>query len=141
VDEAGFAAFRDRMLAAYDAAGVPAMTTDRIAWLYGTGMETLLRFGDEDPAWLHPLAPGTPALRAEVRLAVEQEMALTLTDFMDRRSALMLFSEDQGRAAAPEAARIMGALLGWSDERRAKEQKAYLAVADRHTVARLSAAL
>nr|WP_280953669.1 glycerol-3-phosphate dehydrogenase/oxidase [Symbiobacterium terraclitae] len=140
VGAAGFGAFRDRMLAAYDAAGVPARATDRIAWLYGGGMETLLAYGAEDPAWLQPLAPGAPALRGEVRLAVEQEMALTLTDFMDRRSALLLFSNDQGRAAAPEAARIMGDLLGWSEEKRAAEMEAYRAVADRHAVHRVAAA-
>lgn len=140
VDEAGFGAFRDRMLAAFDAAGVPGTATDRIAWLYGRGMETLLRYGAEDAAWMRPLAPDTPALRGEVRLAVEQEMALTLIDFMDRRSALLLFSDDQGRAAAPEVARIMGDLLGWSDERRAAELEAYRAVAERHSVRSVAAA-
>lgn len=132
VDTPGFSAFRDRMLREYDAAGVPAEITDRIAWLYGKGMKTLLEYGQEDSAWLQPLAPGTRALRGEVRLAVEQEMAMSLIDFMDRRSALLLFSDDQGRAAAPEAARIMADLLGWSEARRAAELEAYLALADKH---------
>lgn len=132
VEGPGFGPFRDRMLREYDAAGVPGTVTDRIAWLYGKGMQTLLEYGREDPAWLEPLAPGTPALRGEVRLAVEQEMATTLADFMDRRSALLLFSDDQGRAAAPEAARIMGTLLGWSEARRRAELEAYLALAGRH---------
>lgn len=132
VDAPTYSAFRDRMIREYDAAGIPGAITDRIAWLYGKGMQTLLAYGQQDEAWLQPLAPGTPALRGEVRLAVEQEMAMTLSDFMDRRSALLLFSDDQGRAAAPEAARIMADLLGWSEPRRAAELEAYLALADRH---------
>jgi len=132
VDAPAYSAFRDRMLREYDAAGIPGAITDRIAWLYGKGMKTLLAYGQQDESWLQPLAPGTLALRGEVRLAVEQEMAMTLVDFMDRRSALMLFSDDQGRAAAPEAARIMADLLGWSEARRASELDAYLALADMH---------
>ncbi|MEW8978734.1 MAG: glycerol-3-phosphate dehydrogenase/oxidase [Symbiobacterium sp.] len=131
-----FSDFRDQMFARYDAAGVPARATDRIAWLYGKGMATLLQYGAEDPAWLEPLSPETPALRGEVRLAVEQEMALTLSDFMDRRSALLLFSDDQGEAAAVEAARVMGDLLGWSEERRAAELAAYRKVVRRHRLSR-----
>lgn len=109
-------------------------TAERLAWLYGTAVDRLLRYGEEDPEWLLPLAPGTPALRGEVRLAVEQEMAQTLEDFMDRRAALLMFSDDQGQAAAPEAAQIMGDLLGWSDERRAAELANYRTIVRSHQV-------
>jgi glycerol-3-phosphate dehydrogenase len=51
---------------------------------------------------------------------------------MDRRSGLLLFSDDQGRAAAPEAARLMAELLGWSEERRTAELEGYLAIARAH---------
>ena len=53
-------------------------------------------------------------------------MALGLIDFMDRRSALLLFSPDFGLAAASEACSIMGDVLGWDAERRAAELAAYL---------------
>lgn len=104
---------------------VPAAAAQRIAWLYGGRAAELLRYGAEDPAWLHPLAPGVPALRGEVRLAVEQEMACTLPDFMDRRSALLLFCHGDRLAAAGAAARIMGERLGWSEPECQAQLEAY----------------
>ncbi len=59
-----------------------------------------------------------PALSAPagVRQAVEEEMALTLLDYMDRRSGLLLFG-DQGRhRIAEEAASIMAERLGWTPQ-------------------------
>lgn len=125
-------AWREGLLEALRARGVAEPTAERIAWLYGTEARALLGYLEEDPAWGRPLGPATPALRGEVRLAVEQGMALTLEDILDRRMALLLFSDDQGRAAAREAAAIAGRLLGWSDETRAAQEGAYRAVADRH---------
>ncbi len=115
---------------------VEARTRERLGWLYGRQLGTLAEFGREDPKWLDPLGPEVPALRGEVRLAVEEEMALTLTDFMDRRSALLLFGENHGLAAAEEASRIMASILGWSSERRRQELSTYRALAKEHDVPR-----
>jgi glycerol-3-phosphate dehydrogenase len=110
-----FATFRDATAATLSARGVPAAAAERITWLYGAGADELLRLGESDPTWLELLAPGSAAVRGEVRLAVEQAMALTLADILDRRTGLLLFSDDHGLAAAPAAAAIAGRLLGWSD--------------------------
>jgi len=116
------------------AAGVPARTVERLCWLYGRQLDALLALGDSDPAWLAPLGPGVPAVRGEVKLAVETEMANGLADFMDRRAALLLFSPDFGLAGAAEAAAIMGTLLGWSADRTAREIAAYRQLASEHGV-------
>ncbi|MGE0159048.1 MAG: FAD-dependent oxidoreductase [Gemmatimonadales bacterium] len=118
------------------AAGVPDPTIARLCWLYGRQLDALLALGEADPEWLHPLGPGVPAVRGEVRLAVTTEMASTLTDFMDRRAALLLFSPDFGLAGADEAASIMGTLLGWDAARRAAELAAYEQIARAHGVPR-----
>jgi glycerol-3-phosphate dehydrogenase len=89
--------------------------------LYGTQLDEIVALGDVAPEWLSPLGPGIPAVRAEAKLAAEREMALGLIDFMDRRSALLLFSPDFGLAAAPEACSIMGDVLGW--ERRTPRRR------------------
>ncbi len=130
-DTATFIADRARKLRA---AGVAEGTVARLSWLYGKQLDRLFALGASDPAWLEPLGPGVPALRAEAKLAVETEMASTLADFMDRRAALLLFSPDFGLAGAAEAAAIMGGLLGWDERRRARELAAYQQLARAHGV-------
>jgi glycerol-3-phosphate dehydrogenase len=114
--------------------GVAAQTAARLGFLFGTQLDVLLAYGIEDAAWLAPLANGVPALRGEARLAVEHEMALTLIDFMDRRAALLLFAPDSALDGVEEAAAIMGAILGWSPERRGAEVAAYRELAAEHRV-------
>lgn len=127
-------AFRIDRRRQLEARGVSAATADRLLWLYGVQLDTLLAYGEDDAAWLEPLDPELPALRAEVRHAVEREMAATLIDAMDRRTALLLFSPDHGLAGAEAAAEIMAALLGWDDARRTAEVAAYQRLAAEHGV-------
>jgi glycerol-3-phosphate dehydrogenase len=129
-----FAAFRDATAAMLGARGVPAATAERITWLYGAAAAELLRLGEGDPSWLESLAPGSAAVRGEVRLAVEQGMALTLADILDRRMGLLLFSDDHGLAAAPAAATIAGRLLGWSDAEVSAQLDAYRQLALAHAL-------
>jgi glycerol-3-phosphate dehydrogenase len=124
---------RDRAERLADA-GVGSETVKRLVWLYGRQLDDLIAYGAEDPAWLAPLADGVPAVRGEVRHAVEREMACTLIDVMDRRTALLLFSPDSGLAGATEAARIIGELLGWDQRRRDTELAGYRAYAREHRV-------
>jgi hypothetical protein len=72
--------------------------------------------------------------RCGVKLAVEREMASTLIDFVDRRTARLLFSPDFGLAGAREAAQIMGVLLRWDEARTSAEVERYRAHADEHRV-------
>jgi glycerol-3-phosphate dehydrogenase len=116
------------------AAGVAGGTVERLLWLYGRQLDDLLDLADENPAWLEPLGPGVPAVRGEVKLAVEREMALTLADFMDRRGALLLFSPGFGLAGVGAAADVMAELLGWDDARRAQEIASYEQLAAEHGV-------
>ncbi|MFZ5825049.1 MAG: FAD-dependent oxidoreductase [Bacillota bacterium] len=129
-----FEEFRAAMQDRLTARGVSERAANRITWIYGGRVQELLRFGEEDSAWLKPLAEGVDALRGEVRLAVEQEMALTLPDFMDRRAALLLFAENHGLGAVEEAASLMATMLGWSEEQRAAQVSAYRQIAVEHGV-------
>ena len=127
-------AFERSVASRLTAAGVEAATRRRLLWLYGRQLEDLLDLAEEDACWMEPLGPGVPALRGEVKLAVEREMALGLSDFMDRRAALLLFSPSFGLAGAEAAAEIMGDLLGWDAARRAAEVAAYEQLASEHGV-------
>jgi glycerol-3-phosphate dehydrogenase len=114
--------------------GVAAPIVERLCWLYGKQLDDLIALSVEDPSWLEPLHPEVPALRGEVLLAVEKEMALTLTDFMDRRAALLLFSPNFGLAGAEAAADIMAEALGWDADRRATELTQYRELAAEHAL-------
>jgi glycerol-3-phosphate dehydrogenase len=59
--------------------------------------------------------------RAMTRYSVELEMAQHLEDVYRRRTDLMLFSPDNGRAMLRPLANEMAALLGWSAERISEE--------------------
>ncbi len=113
-------------------AGVAPSVVERLCWLYGKQLDDLLALAADDPSWLEPLHPEVPALRGEVRLAVEREMALTLVDFMDRRAALLLFSPNFGLAGADAAADIMAQALGWDAARRTRELAEYRTLAAEH---------
>ena len=124
--------FRSETRAALGAAKVGSAIIERLEFLYGSQVERLLAFGTEDPGWLEPLAPEVPALRGEVRLAVEHEAARTLTDILDRRLALLLFSPTRGWDGAAEAASIAGGLLAWTPARREEELHTYKDVVREH---------
>jgi glycerol-3-phosphate dehydrogenase len=112
--------------------GVPEGTRTRLGFLYGSELDRILAYGREDNEWLEPIAEGVPALKGEVRLAVEEGMALTLADVMDRRMALLLFSENGGLPGAEAAATIMAGRLDWDGKRLALELERYRHLAHQH---------
>ncbi len=134
VGPAGMEAYHAERSRDLVAAGVEPSVVERLCWLYGKQLDDLLATAADDPSWLEPLHPAVPALRGEVFLAVEMEMALTLADFMDRRAALLLFSPDFGLAGAEAAADIMAEALGWDADRRERELAEYRQLAAEHVL-------
>ncbi|HXE79995.1 MAG TPA: FAD-dependent oxidoreductase [Vicinamibacterales bacterium] len=72
------------------------------------------------PELAAPLAPGVPAIGAQVIEAVRHELAVSLEDVVLRRTALGSAGYP-GDEAVRAAAAIMAAELGWSEERIASE--------------------
>lgn len=110
---ADFEAYRTAELARSGAAR-PAI--DRLIRNYGARYGEVLRHREpagEDPTELS-------LLRAEVRHAVREEMALTLADVVLRRSDLGSAGHP-GREVLSAAARFAAEELGWSRERAAEE--------------------
>jgi len=105
--------------------GLDEEVTKRLVDVYGTEHEAVLAGADAGDELLQPLAPGVAALAAEAAYAVEHEMALTLEDFMSRRSGLMLFGG--GDDAAVSAARVMGNALAWDTEEIERQLASYRA--------------
>jgi len=61
----------------------------------------------------------------DIAFACDEEMALTVTDVMRRRTRLAL-SPHGGRDTAAQVARLMAGRLGWDPAREAGELAAYL---------------
>ena len=68
-------------------------------------------------------------LRAEIAHALDEEMALTLEDLLERRTRLLLFDPGQGLACAAAVADMAAARLGWDRARTAAELEGYRALA------------
>src|SRR5207247_502760 len=68
-----------------------------------------------------PIIPGRPEIWAEVRHAVEREMALRLGDVLMRRLHLFSETRDQAVPATSAVADHLGELLGWDAARRSEE--------------------
>ena len=71
------------------------------------------------------LSPLLPYLKAEVVFAARHEMALHLDDVLCRRTRAHLIDARAALAAAPSAAALMGAELGWDAGQIVSEVAAY----------------
>src|SRR5699024_9199100 len=91
-----------------------------------------LKYGLEDPVGFESLNKDVPAIKGEVRHAVEKEMALSLNDFMVRRAALLLFGNDQDVDTAKSVAEIMGAFLNWDEDEIERQLSAYNDYVQKH---------
>jgi glycerol-3-phosphate dehydrogenase len=98
---------------------VPRPVAERIVRTYGSRWRQVLEPIHERP-WLADALPGTPSLlAAEVDFAIRQEMAMSVEDFLLRRSGLNWLGPcSPAREAAPEVARILAREFNWSAERR-----------------------
>ncbi|HLB35956.1 MAG TPA: glycerol-3-phosphate dehydrogenase/oxidase, partial [Gemmatimonadales bacterium] len=135
-----FARYKKGAVAALrDGWQMPEEVARRLVGVYGTDHVRVLSHAVREPRLLEPLIPGCPVLAAEAVHAVRQEMAMTLEDFLRRRSDLMLFGEDGGMAVASRVARLMGQILGWSGKETRRQLTDYGTAVDRMTAFRLPA--
>ena len=109
---------------------IPPATIARVVAKYGTQSETLLDPIADSPDFGEPVATGTVLLRAEIRYAIEHEMALTVEDVLDRRTQLLLFSLDQGLGAVDGVAEMLAERLGWNTAHTESETATYRVLAE-----------
>jgi glycerol-3-phosphate dehydrogenase len=77
------------------------------------------------PAARERIVPDHPSIWAQVDLAVQEEMAMTLSDVLVRRLGLFYEVPSQALDAAEAVASRMGRLLGWDAGRIRRETDAY----------------
>jgi glycerol-3-phosphate dehydrogenase len=81
---------------------------------YGEAAAEVAELARSHPELARRIGQGRPWVLAEIPYAVRQEMCLTLSDFMVRRTGLR-FTEHQGLDVAQGVAQALGAELGWGE--------------------------
>ena len=109
--------------------GLAPGSAERLVRLRGAGCRRLLARVQADAAAGEPLPGQRSVPRAEIEEALDDEMALTLEDVLERRTRLLLFDRAQGLECADAVAALAAARLGWSAERRAREVESYRSLA------------
>jgi glycerol-3-phosphate dehydrogenase len=106
-----------------------------LAGRYGTETPAVLALSEGRPELLQPLVAGLHYLQVEALFAVREEMAMTISDVLDRRTRASLRDARAAGSAATRVATLIGPELGWDEERMASEADAY-AESVRSTLAR-----
>jgi glycerol-3-phosphate dehydrogenase len=97
----------------------PTLATDHLARLYGTRLGAMLESAGDRPDLLTPLGT-TGDIGAQVLFAMREEMAMTLSDVVMRRTGIGQLG-DPGADALAATANLMAAELGWDAARRQRE--------------------
>ena len=83
---------------------------ERLVHAQGSGWRAIWSLAETEPALAGRLDESRPYVLAELRFAIEQEMARTLGDLLIRRMPLAFELRDHGRGVA---ARIAAVVCGW----------------------------
>jgi glycerol-3-phosphate dehydrogenase len=108
--------------------GLPVPTVDHLVALYGSECAAVFNLVRERRQLAAPLAPGAPAIEAEVIHVTRRELARRLDDVLVRRIHLYYETADQGVAAAGRTAALMAEELGWDQARITLEIERYVAM-------------
>ena len=106
--------------------GLHVARIDHLLGRYGGLVDDLLDLVEARGELGEPLAGAEDYLAAEVVYAVTHEGARHLDDVLTRRTRISIETFDRGVSAAPAAAALMAAELGWDDDRTADEVDHYL---------------
>ncbi len=110
--------------------GLDRTLAERLVARFGTEASEIVALGRELDL-LRPLGPEIAHLEAEVVWTVREESALSVDDFLARRTRLAQELADRGAIVAPRVAALMGAEVGWSPAQQKRAVGAYLAAAKR----------
>jgi glycerol-3-phosphate dehydrogenase len=103
---------------------MPLETLAHLSGIYGSRYTSVLDYASTEERLGNPLAAGYPDILAQVKHAIAEEQALTVSDFMLRRSTLGL-GPTQGQDAVESVAQEMALLLGWNNREKQKQVRDY----------------
>lgn len=106
------------------ATGLPRETLEMLVTTYGRGYRRVVELAGKVPGGTEPLCPQNPEIVAQLHLAVQDEMAVSLQDVLLRRTGIGT-SRCQGMDCAEAIGRRMGQLAGWTPRRLQAELDAH----------------
>jgi glycerol-3-phosphate dehydrogenase len=105
--------------------GLHVARVEHLLGRYGTLISEVLDLIRDDPDLGRPIEGAEDYLRAEFVYAAAAEGARHLVDVLARRTRISIETFDRGVLAAPDAAELMGRVLGWTPEQRDREVENY----------------
>jgi glycerol-3-phosphate dehydrogenase len=117
---------QQKMADAARESSLPLNIVRHLAALYGSRFLQVLKYVEGNKRGGQRLCPHTPDILAQVEHSVKEESALTVADFLFRRSNVGLMS-CQGLDAVETVAQEMGRLLKWSQTERRRQVDDYRA--------------
>jgi len=112
--------------------GISTETLAHLVSLYGSRCREVLDYLKKDKRLGERICKTNHNIVAEVIHSIEKESALTLSDFMLRRS-LIGFRQCEGLDCCNKVAKKMGEILGWTDKELTSQTRAYKEeIAKRH---------
>lgn len=108
------------------ALGLAADTLDHLQRTYGSRAQLVTDRVSREPALAERVAVGRPEILAEVAVAVEAEMAQTLSDVLLRRTGIGTLGHPGDQALA-RVSSLCARLLGWDEARTERERGMVLA--------------
>ena len=121
----GYFALRNRRHELATRSGLHVVRIEHLLSRYGALTEELLAMVADDPALGGPIPGAEDHLQVEAVYAASHEGALHLDDVLTRRTRISIETFDRGVGAAPHVARLIAPVLGWDDERIAREVAHY----------------
>jgi glycerol-3-phosphate dehydrogenase len=126
----GIADLSGEIAAATSLVGDVAIAT-RLVHAHGDEWRDVWKLVTTEPSLAARIEPTRPYLLAELRHAVNEELAMTLADLLIRRTPLAFETRDHGRDAARRVAPLVARWLGWPPAQTSAALEAYDAEAER----------
>jgi glycerol-3-phosphate dehydrogenase len=123
----GFAALWNARERLAGESGLHVARIEHLLHRYGTLVHELLALVAADSDLGRPLDGAPDYLRVELYYGASHEGALHLDDLLARRTRISIETFDRGVSAAPEVARLVSRVLGWSQDDAAREVEHYRA--------------
>ena len=87
----------------------------------------MLELLKEDSALKERLAPGAPAIQAEIVYCIRTEMAETIEDLLARRTGVQMYGWREALSAAPATAALLAKEKAWDSAKEASAVAEYSA--------------